>query len=132
MRELFPSPVISGNICFGRTSPIGRGCSTTPGLTVTSISRNLGSWRWPRRAADLGVEVFVIDAGWYGSQQDWSRALGDWTVNPDRLPNGIEPVAGEVRRLGMKFGMWIEIEHASRHSEVARQHPDWFQQHQGE
>ena len=117
------------------------------------LRKNLSDWPWvqyntwfdryqhleesrllalARRAAGLGVEVFVIDAGWYGSQQDWSRALGDWTVNPDRLPNGIEPVAGEVRRLGMKFGMWIEIEHASRHSEVARQHPDWFQQHQGE
>ena len=85
-----------------------------------------------RLAADLGVEMFMIDAGWYGSQEDWSQALGDWTVNPDRLPHGIEPIAAEVRRLGMKFGMWIEIEHASRHSEVARQHPDWFQQHEGE
>ncbi len=85
-----------------------------------------------RLAADLGVEMFMIDAGWYGSQEDWSRALGDWTVNPDRLPHGIEPIAAEVRRLGMKFGMWIEIEHTSAYSEVARQHPDWFQQHEGE
>ena len=85
-----------------------------------------------RRAADLGVEMFMVDAGWYGSRENWSEALGDWTVNPDRLPHGIEPIAAEVRRLGMRFGMWIEIEHASRHSEVARQHPDWFQQDKGE
>ena len=117
------------------------------------LRKNLSDWPWvqyntwfdryqnldesrllalARRAAELGVEVFVIDAGWYGSQEDWSRALGDWTVNPDRLPYGIEPVAAEVRRLGMKFGMWIEIEHASRHSQVARERPDWFQRHQGE
>ena len=85
-----------------------------------------------RKAASLGCELFMVDAGWYGSQADWSKALGDWTVNQERLPNGMEPVAAEVRRLGMKFGMWIEIEHASRYSPVAKEHPDWFHTRNGE
>ncbi len=82
--------------------------------------------RLARRAADLGCELFMVDAGWYGTDPNWSRALGDWHINQDRLPNGMEPVAEEVRKLGLKFGMWIEIEHASRHSPIAKDHPEWF------
>ena len=81
-----------------------------------------------RLAAKLGCELFVIDAGWYGqdASADWNESLGDWYVNRQRLPNGIEPVAEEVRKLGMKFGMWIEIECANPNSPVGRAHPDWF------
>lgn len=77
-------------------------------------------------AANLGCELFVVDAGWYGTAPDWSKALGDWRINPKRLPRGMEPIAQEVRRLGMKFGMWIEIENASPDSPVGKTHPDWF------
>jgi len=82
-----------------------------------------------RLAAKLGCELFVIDAGWYGQNDasaDWNEALGDWRVNRQRLPNGIEPIAAEVRRLSMKFGMWVEIECAHPNSPVGKAHSEWF------
>jgi alpha-galactosidase len=78
-------------------------------------------------AAALGCELFVIDAGWYGDGDGkWSLMLGNWEVNKQRLPDGIEPVADRVRQLGMKFGMWVEIENAHPDSPVGKAHPDWF------
>lgn len=82
-----------------------------------------------RRAAELGCELFVIDAGWYGQEGEsagWNEVLGDWYVNRERLPNGIEPIAEEVRKLGMKFGMWVEIECAHPSSPVGKTHPQWY------
>lgn len=81
-----------------------------------------------RAAAAIGCELFTLDAGWYGKREDakWSRQLGNWEVNKDRLPNGLEPVINEVRRLGMKFGLWVEIECASPTSDVVMEHPDWI------
>ncbi|NLX12263.1 MAG: hypothetical protein GXY44_01235 [Phycisphaerales bacterium] len=76
-------------------------------------------------AADLGCELFTLDAGWYGNNKDWGRALGDWTVNRERLPEGIEPLAKRVRELGMKFGLWVEIEIADSDSAIVRDNPDW-------
>ena len=81
-----------------------------------------------RIAATLGVELFTIDAGWFGqgSEAVVARTLGDWDVNRARFPQGVRPVADEVHRLGMRFGIWIEIERASPGSRLAREHPDWF------
>jgi alpha-galactosidase len=81
-----------------------------------------------RAAAGVGAELFTVDAGWYGEgiDADWSRALGDWQVNRARLPDGLEAVADEVRRLGMRFGLWFEIECAHPASQLAKDHPDWF------
>lgn len=79
-------------------------------------------------ASKMGCELFTIDAGWFGEGLDarWSRTLGDWEVNRSRLPDGLEAVAAEVHRLGMKFGLWFEIECAAPASRLAREHPDWF------
>ncbi len=81
-----------------------------------------------RIAADLGCELFTVDAGWYGRGpgRAWSQRLGDWEVDRERLPRGLGAIAAEVRRLGMKFGLWVEIECAAPLSPVARAHPDWF------
>lgn len=82
-----------------------------------------------RRAAELGCELFVIDAGWYGQEGEsagWNEALGDWYINRERLPNGIKPIAEQVCKLGMKFGMWVEIECAHPNSPVGEAHPDWY------
>ena len=78
-----------------------------------------------RNAAQIGCEVFTIDCGWYGSHENWN-ILGDWTVNKNKLPKGLEPVINTVRNLGMKFGLWIEIESANKDSKIAKQHPDWM------
>lgn len=75
-------------------------------------------------AARLGAEVFVLDAGWFSSK-NWSRELGDWTPNRAEFPNGMTELADYVRRKGMKFGIWVEIENLGVDSKMLRKHPDW-------
>jgi len=79
-----------------------------------------------RLAAELGCELFVIDAGWYGLHMDWRVTKGDWRVNAKKLPRGTRPVADLVRSLGMKFGMWVEIELAGSEAPITKEHPEWF------
>jgi alpha-galactosidase len=81
-----------------------------------------------RIAAELGFEVFVIDAGWYGEGPGpaWGKNLGDWRVNRTVFPNGLEPLIREVKRLGMKFGIWFEIECINPNIPLAKKHPDWI------
>ena len=81
-----------------------------------------------RVAAEVGCELFTVDAGWYGGRSggDWNQALGDWTVNRQKIPAGLEGIAKEARRRGMKFGLWIEIECAGPNTPIARQHPEWY------
>ncbi|MEV7082301.1 alpha-galactosidase [Streptomyces sp. NPDC093516] len=78
-----------------------------------------------RRAADLGVELFVVDDGWFGTRDDDRSGLGDWTPHPRRFPRGLRPLADEVHRLGMAFGVWVEPEMVNADSDLYRAHPDW-------
>ncbi|GIF23020.1 alpha-galactosidase [Actinoplanes tereljensis] len=77
------------------------------------------------RAARLGVELFVVDDGWFGERVSDHAGLGDWTPNPDRFPNGLRPLSAEVHRLGMQFGLWVEPEMVNPDSDLYREHPDW-------
>ncbi|WP_030488566.1 alpha-galactosidase [Micromonospora chokoriensis] len=77
------------------------------------------------RAASLGIELFVMDDGWFGARVSDQAGLGDWTPNPTRFPNGLRPLAAEVRRLGMRFGLWVEPEMVNPDSDLYRAHPDW-------
>lgn len=76
-------------------------------------------------AARIGCELFVMDDGWFGARVDDHAGLGDWTVNPDRFPNGLAPLIDEVHRLGMDFGIWVEPEMVNPDSDLYREHPDW-------
>jgi alpha-galactosidase len=76
-------------------------------------------------AAELGIELFVLDDGWFGVRDSDDRSLGDWVVDRRKLPNGLEGVATRVRELGMSFGLWIEPEMVSHDSDLYRAHPDW-------
>jgi len=76
-------------------------------------------------AAALGVEMFVVDDGWFGARSSDHAGLGDWTVNPRRFPNGLGPLIAEVHRLGMRFGIWVEPEMVNPDSDLYREHPDW-------
>ena len=76
-------------------------------------------------ARDMGIEMFVLDDGWFGHRDDDSSSLGDWKVNAAKLPGGIESVARKVEALGMRFGIWIEPEMVSRRSDLFAAHPDW-------
>ncbi|MFC9915651.1 alpha-galactosidase [Streptomyces sp. NPDC127197] len=80
-----------------------------------------------RRAAAIGVELFVVDDGWFGTRTSDRAGLGDWTPNPDRFPAGLKPLADDVHALGMQFGIWVEPEMVNPDSELYRAHPDWVQ-----
>jgi alpha-galactosidase len=84
-----------------------------------------------RRAAAIGVELFVVDDGWFGARTGDHAGLGDWTPNPDRFPHGLKPLADQVHALGMQFGIWVEPEMVNPDSELYRAHPDWVQFHPG-
>ncbi len=77
------------------------------------------------RAARLGVERFVIDDGWFGQRHNDHAGLGDWTVNPQKFPHGLQPVIDRVHQLGMDFGLWVEPEMVNPDSDLYRAHPDW-------
>jgi alpha-galactosidase len=77
------------------------------------------------KAARIGVELFVMDDGWFGQRNDDHAGLGDWTVNPQKFPNGLKGLIGYVNGLGMKFGLWVEPEMVNPNSDLYRAHPDW-------
>lgn len=82
-------------------------------------------------AAEMGVEVFVLDDGWFGNKypRNSDRAgLGDWQVNKKKLPNGIDDLIDHTEKLGMKFGIWVEPEMVNPKSELAENHPEWIVQ----
>ncbi len=78
-----------------------------------------------KRAKKLGVEMFVLDDGWFGKRNSDTAGLGDWTVNTKKLPGGIKRLAGRINKMGMKFGLWFEPECVNPDSELYRLHPDW-------
>ncbi len=78
-----------------------------------------------KEAADVGIELFVMDDGWFGKRNDDTSSLGDWKSNPKKLPGGVKGMAEKVKRLGLDFGIWIEPEMISEDSDLYREHPDW-------
>ncbi|MCX4966387.1 alpha-galactosidase [Streptomyces sp. NBC_00654] len=84
-----------------------------------------GQLRLARLAARLGAELFVLDDGWFGGRTSDRAGLGDWTPRPEAFPDGLRPLADEVHRLGMAFGLWVEPEMVNRDSDLYRAHPDW-------
>ena len=78
-----------------------------------------------RQAAELGVELFVLDDGWFGNRDDDNAGLGDWFVNRRKLPDGLGSLIRKINDLGMKFGLWFEPEMVNEDSELFRAHPDW-------
>lgn len=79
-----------------------------------------------KTAKSTGVELLVMDDGWFGNRNDDRRALGDWDiVNKNKLPEGLEGLSKKVNDLGMMFGLWVEPEMVNVDSELYRKHPDW-------
>ena len=79
-----------------------------------------------KSAADVGIELFVLDDGWFGERNDDYRGLGDWYPNTNKLPSGISGLSKKVNDLGLSFGLWIEPEMVNKDSELYRNHPDWI------
>ncbi len=78
-----------------------------------------------KTAADVGVELFVLDDGWFGRRDDDTTSLGDWFVDKNKLPDGMKHLSDQVHAMGLKFGLWFEPEMISPVSELYRAHPDW-------
>jgi alpha-galactosidase len=83
------------------------------------------------KAAKLGVELFVMDDGWFGARNNDRAGLGDWTVNPQKFPQGLKGLVDHVNGLGMDFGLWVEPEMVNADSDLYRKHPDWVIQFPG-
>ena len=78
-----------------------------------------------RQASTLGIEMLVMDDGWFGCRNDDNTSLGDWYVNESKLEGGLKYLVDEVNKMGMKFGIWVEPEMISPDSDLYREHPDW-------
>lgn len=76
-------------------------------------------------AAGIGVELFVMDDGWFGQRNDDHAGLGDWVVNAQKFPDGLDALVEKVNALGMDFGLWVEPEMVNKDSDLFRAHPDW-------
>ena len=85
-----------------------------------------GYWTLPGRQETAGVELFVLDDGWFGQRCTEHAGLGDWVANRDRLPEGIAGLARRIGDLGMQFGLWFEPEMVNKDSDLYRAHPDWI------
>ena len=82
-------------------------------------------------AADLGMELFVLDDGWFGKRDDSTSSLGDWYPNEEKLKGTLKDLAEKINAKGLKFGLWIEPEMTNKDSDLYRAHPDWLLAEQG-
>lgn len=78
-----------------------------------------------KTASELGIELLVLDDGWFGKRNSDNCSLGDWYVNKEKLPDGIGGLAKKVKEYGILFGLWFEPEMVSKDSDLYRAHPDW-------
>ncbi len=79
-----------------------------------------------RSIRGTGIDTFVLDDGWFGHRADDHSSLGDWYVNPGKLPRGLKPVIDCAHENGLKFGIWVEPEMVNEDSDLYRAHPDWI------
>ena len=78
-----------------------------------------------KKAKEVGVELFVMDDGWFGERTDDTQSLGDWEVNRKKLPGGLKGLCDKIKALGLDFGIWVEPEMVNIQSRLYREHPDW-------
>jgi alpha-galactosidase len=78
-----------------------------------------------KAAKDVGVELFVLDDGWFGKREDDTSSLGDWYENKKKLPGGLKQLGDKIVQLGLSFGIWVEPEMVNEDSDLYRKHPDW-------
>lgn len=82
-------------------------------------------------AKNVGIELFVLDDGWFGNRDDDTSSLGDWRENLKKLPGGLKGLSEKLGKLGMKFGLWVEPEMVNVKSDLYQQHPEWVLEHPG-
>lgn len=116
--------------CLEHLLPSGFRAETLPVLynswEATEFNVNVADQtRLAEIAAGIGVELFVMDDGWFGARNNDRAGLGDWFVNPEKFPGGLDELIGNVNALGMDFGLWVEPEMVNPDSDLYRAHPDW-------
>ncbi|SDZ58906.1 alpha-galactosidase [Evansella caseinilytica] len=79
-----------------------------------------------KTAKELGIELFVLDDGWFGERHDDTSSLGDWFENKEKLPNGIDGLSEKITAMGMKFGLWFEPEMVCKDTKLYSAHPEWL------
>ena len=84
-----------------------------------------GILKLAKEASKAGIELFVLDDGWFGARNDDKAGLGDWRVNIKKLPDGLNGLAEKINALGMHFGLWVEPEMVNEDSDLFRENPDW-------
>ncbi len=82
-----------------------------------------------KKAKKLGIELFVLDDGWFGKRNDDNSGLGDWQVNLKKIPSGLKGLSSKINKIGLDFGIWVEPEMINIDSELYREHPDWVIRH---
>ncbi|MEV4460112.1 alpha-galactosidase [Microbispora sp. NPDC049633] len=113
LRHVLPHP--------GETRPVLYNSWEATGFDVSLD----GQIELAEKAARIGVELFVVDDGWFGARTHDAAGLGDWHPNPRRFPDGLGPLIDRVHELGMLFGLWVEPEMVNPDSDLYRAHPDW-------
>lgn len=116
--------------CLEHLLPSGFRAKTLPVLynswEATEFNVNVADQtRLAEIAAGIGVELFVMDDGWFGARNNDRAGLGDWFVNPAKFTGGLDELIGNVNALGMDFGLWVEPEMVNPDSDLYRAHPDW-------
>lgn len=84
--------------------------------------------RLAKAGKEAGIELFVMDDGWFGNREDDTQSLGDWEVNRKKLPNGVSGLCEKIKALGLEFGIWVEPEMVNVKSRLYEKHPDWVLQ----
>lgn len=79
-----------------------------------------------KKAKEIGTELFVVDDGWFGERHGIDNGLGDWYVNEEKFPNGLNPLINEVKAMDMMFGIWVEPEMVNPLSNLYKEHPEWI------
>ena len=79
-----------------------------------------------KKAKEIGAELFVVDDGWFGERHGIDNGLGDWYVNEEKFPNGLNPLINEVKAMDMMFGIWVEPEMVNPLSNLNKEHPEWI------
>lgn len=119
---------IGGHICRGRYRNAPRPVLLNSWETAYFSFDGSTILKLAKSAADLGIDMIVMDDGWFGKREDDNSGLGDWQVNEKKLGCTLHELTEKVNRLGVKFGIWIEPEMVSEDSELYRAHPDWILQ----
>lgn len=79
-----------------------------------------------RKAKEIGLELFVVDDGWFGERHGIDNGLGDWYVNKDKFPEGLDPLIKEIKNMNMMFGIWVEPEMVNPKAKLYKENPDWI------